>query len=338
MKIINIMLAKDLGGIQQAFVKYSQMLQQIGARVENIITKNAQIASQLTSYQTLNNWGQWDLFSIYSLRKILRTFKPDAIICHGSRAMIFAHFARQDKNCKLIGAAHNHNYKWLYKCDAVLSITQNLADFLTGKGIAKDNLYIIGNTLAISKPHELKNFKKPLVIGTLARLVQQKGIDIFLKAIAILRNKGYDFEVKIGGDGLEKKQLMKLATSLQLKNIEFIGWVADKESFFQQLDIFCSPSLYEPFGIVILEAMLHATPIVATKTQGPLENIINGQTGLLCNIGEPEDLADKLLQLAQNQELAQNLALNAYNYLLANFSQPVIKEKLNQCIVKICSM
>jgi len=331
------MLSKDLGGIQQSFVKYSQMLGELGFEVQNIIAKNAEIALHLDGYKTVGNLFQWDVFSIWKLRLILKQFKPDAIICHGSRAIIFAHYANQDKKCRLIGAAHNKNYKWLFKCDAIIAVTKSLANFLISKNLPKERLHIVGNAVEVSKQHCVKEFKKPVVIGALSRFVKIKGIDIFLKAIAILQNKGLDCRVVIGGDGDEKNQLMELSSSLRLKNVDFIGWVIDKDSFFQQIDIFCLPSIYESFGIVLLEAMLYSTPIVATKSEGPLENIIDCETGVLCEVSDPGDLADKLLLVAQDSQLAQKIATDAYNYLLDNFSQSVIGKKLNKCIHEICS-
>jgi len=336
LKIVNMMLSRDLGGIQKAFVNYSQMLKHSGHTVLNIVSQDAQITKYLESHVAIKNLGQWDFYSVWQLRKILKEFKPDCIIAHGSRAIIFCHYANTDKNCKLIGVAHNHNYKWFYKCDHILSITNQLADFLVSKQIARNQISILGNTLEITKPHTLKQFAKRTVIGTLSRLVPQKGIDVFLKAIAILQNKGHKFEVIVGGDGTQKQDLIKLAHDLKVE-VKFIGWVEDKDSFYEKLDIFCLPSLYEPFGIVMLEAMMHSVPIVSSKAEGPLENITDGHNGILSELGSAEDLADKLLYLTQNQELAGVIAKNAYDYVSSNYSNQIIQQKLNNHLIKICS-
>ena len=88
------------------------------------------------------------------------------------------------------------------------------------------------------------------VIGALGRFVPEKGFNYLIEAISILRDRKYRVKLLIGGAGPLEIQLKKLAHGLNIgKNIEFIGWINDKESFFKTVDIFCIPSVFETFGI-----------------------------------------------------------------------------------------
>jgi glycosyltransferase involved in cell wall biosynthesis len=334
------MLSRDLGGIQKAFVNYNNMLTKAGNNVLNIASKNSQIIQEhkeLDKYAQIKNLCQWDIYSIFQLRKIFKKFDPDCIIAHTSRAIKFCHYARFNTKYKLIAAAHNYNYKWFGKCDYVFSITKHLADFLNTKQIPQDLIYIVGNSLEITRPFRMKDFSNTIILGTLSRLVPQKGLNIFLRSVCLLQQKGNNFKVIIGGDGQQRAELEKLAQELDIKNIEFAGWVNDKDQFFDKIDIFCLPSLIEPFGIVTLEAMMYGVPIVATRSEGPSQNISDGQNGLLCELGDAQDMAEKIWLLSNKPDLAKALARNAYSYVVNNFSSNIIQNTLNNHLKHICS-
>ncbi len=121
------------------------------------------------------------------------------------------------------------------------------------------------------------------------------------KAIKILKKKNNDLHAVIGGSGEEKDNLIALAHKLNLQDqISFTGWVNDRDKFFKQIDIFCLPSLHEPFGIIVLEAMEASMPIVSTDTEGPAAILNDMQDGLICKAGSAEDLAAKIVYLIEN--------------------------------------
>lgn len=175
----------------------------------------------------------------------------------------------------------------------------------------------------------------PLIIGTFARFVKKKAIDLFLESLAILKSKGYNFKAIIGGDGEEKQALLNLTKKLGLVDqVKFTGWVEDKRRFFSEIDIFCLPSRHEPFGIILLEAMLNKVPVVATKTEGPLEILRNNQDGLLAEI-DPNDFADKIAYLIDNKDKAVIYSNNAYLRLMENYVIDVVSQKLAEFLTLI---
>ena len=116
-----------------------------------------------------------------------------------------------------------------------------------------------------------------------------------------------------------------------------MGWVKDKDRFFADIDIFCLPSLHEPFGIIILEAMGHSLPIVATNTEGPHEILRDGQDGLICDKNSSTDLALKLAYLIGNQNKALEFARSAYLRLEENYAINVVALKLVELIKRVDS-
>ncbi|AFC71282.1 glycosyltransferase family 4 protein [Rickettsia australis] len=330
MKVLNIMLSRDLGGIQQAFLNYNAALEMQKIEIINITSYKAKINSFLrkTSFK-LPNLVPIDPLSVLILKYIIYKIKPDIIIAHGNRAINFSKFIKS-QNIKLIGIAHNYSLKGLRKCDFVIALTHHMEEFLLKNNFAESKICIIPNMINIYKDFTPnKTYRKPIVIGVLARFVAKKGVDVFINAIKILKEKKYDIQAVIGGNGEEKDNLIALARKLNLQSqISFTGWVNDRDKFFKQIDIFCLPSLHEPFGIIVLEAIEASVPLVSTDTEGPAEILKHMQDGLICKAGSAEDLAEKIVYLIDNPLKAKEFSKNAYLTLKQNYDIKVVSKKL----------
>jgi len=330
MKVLNIMLSRDLGGIQQAFLDYNAALKMQKIEVINVTSYNAKINSFLPSKSfKLSNLATFDPFSVLILKYIIYKTKPDIIIAHGNRAINFSKLAKS-QNIKLIGIAHNYSLKGLRKCDFVIALTHHMKEFLLKNNFAESRIFILPNMINISKDFvPNKSYREPVIIGVLSRFVTKKGIDVFINAIRILKDKKYDIQVVIGGSGEEKNNLTTLVHALNLQDqISFTGWIDDKNKFFEQIDIFCLPSLHEPFGIIALEAIEASIPIVSTDTEGPREILRHMQDGLICSSGSNEDLAEKIAYLIDNPIKAKEFSKNAYHRLTQNYDIKVVSKKL----------
>lgn len=336
MKVLNIMLSHDLGGIQQAFLDYNLALKMQNIEVINVTSHNAKINSSLIQKSfKLPNLIPIDPISILLLKYIIYKTKPDIIIAHGNRAINFSKLAKT-KNIKLIGIAHNYSLKGLRKCDFVIALTNHMKEHLLENNFSESKIFILSNMINITEDFTSKQYKKPIIIGVLARFVAKKGVDVFIKAIKILQDKNYEIQAVIGGDGEEKDNLINLVDTLNLQDkISFTGWIQDKSKFFEQIDIFCLPSTHEPFGIILLEVMEAGIPIASTDTEGPIEILEHMQDGLICKAGSAEDLAEKITYLIDNPKKAEEFSKNAYLKLTKNYDINVISKKLFQYLTKI---
>jgi len=157
--------------------------------------------------------------------------------------------------------------------------------------------------------------KKELGITTLnkiiifaGRLDEIKGLQCLLQSLTILKKKSFDFHLFIAGKG-EFQATMDFVQDLYT-NITFTGFV-NKDRLYKLLsvaDIGVVPSLYEEFGYVILEMMMHQLPVIAFKTTGPAEIIEDGYTGLLADLSF--DQPDQSIQnLAEKIEFIRSFFL-----------------------------
>ncbi|MDA0195422.1 MAG: glycosyltransferase [Bacteroidetes bacterium] len=139
---------------------------------------------------------------------------------------------------------------------------------------------------------------------TSGRIVEQKGIDILLKSVSTLLSTHNSVKIKIAGKGPEKQKLLKLAAALNLhEDIEWLGELTRQQTknYINQCDCFILASRHETFGNVLTEAIACGKPIIATTCGGP-EDIVNETNGLLAKVNNPEDLAQKMLQMINNYD------------------------------------
>ncbi|WPY00493.1 Glycosyltransferase family 4 protein [Candidatus Trichorickettsia mobilis] len=327
MKVLNIMLSRKLGGIEQSFLDYSFALKSQNINVINVTSVFAKVNSSSATSIKLPNLGPWDFFSMLYLIILVVFIKPDLIIVHGNRAVNFARKA--GKRCPIVGIAHNYKVADLLKCNYIIALTEHMREYLIKQHFEESCIQVIPNMINIRKDPVVRKFHSPVVIGTMTRFVKKKGVDILLKSLAKLRDQHYNFKAIIGGGGEEESNLLKLVQELKLEQyVSFVGWINNKEKFFNEVDIFCVPSLHEPFGIIILEAMVNSMPIVSTNTEGPSEIIRNRHDGLLCTAGSVDDLTLKLAYLLINSMDAKKYAENAYVRVNDKYTTSVVAPQL----------
>lgn len=145
----------------------------------------------------------------------------------------------------------------------------------------------------------------PLRLMTVSRLSSEKGVDVAIDAIKILIDKEIDTHLTIAGDGIEEENLVNKVKAMHLeKNITFIGAVEHSEILhrIQQCSILLIPSRYEPFGMVALEAACMQRPVIASRTGGLPEVVVDKVTGLLVTPEDPQALADAIQYFYDNPE------------------------------------
>jgi len=335
MHIINAMFGKGKGGIEQAFVDYSKVLIRLGYETTALIHPDAEIKEILINenipFIEIKNKGVWDIFAVGRLKKAIKDIGADIAICHGNRAINLIYKAGV---CKVIGVAHNYKIKRFGKLETVITVSKKLKRIVEKLGVK--NVFHIPNMIEVmSVPPIRKSFNSPVVIGTMGRFVHKKGFADFINAISIL-SKEVDIKVKIAGDGELKEELKQQVKELGLDNVEFLGWVKNKEKFYNDIDIFCLPSLEEPFGIVMLEAFVNALPIVSTDARGPSEVITSGKDGIIVPKNNPAELADGLKKLVLDENKARELGRQGYITAKENYSVEAVSKRIDEVLKKCC--
>jgi glycosyltransferase involved in cell wall biosynthesis len=150
-------------------------------------------------------------------------------------------------------------------------------------------------------------------IGFVGRLVEGKGLDIFLKAAAKVVEQKVDARFIIVGSGPLEENLKIMTANFGLsQNVIFTGWRSDVLRMISCFDVLiqATTNFPESFGNTIIEAMAVNKPVIASKVSGPDEIVLDGETGFLVEPGNVEQLVEKIFVILEDKKLAEELGKN----------------------------
>jgi len=212
----------------------------------------------------------------------------------------------------IVPVARRTLYRWLA---AIAAVSSDVAREVKSEYIGKQ-VFVLPNPCCVDCIREaagpVQHNKGELCkLITVGRLIHQKGIDVLLKALHLLRKQGLrSWQLEILGDGPMRHQYQRMAVELGLEGyVKFMGYVTNPYLRMVQSDIFVHAARWEGFGMVIVEAMALGLPIVATSCPGgPKEILDHGRYGRLVPPDNPDALAETLAELIHNPAERQRLS------------------------------
>lgn len=225
-----------------------------------------------------------------------------------------------------------------YMSDEVQSFFQAPADKLT---IIPNGVDLVDLTENID--HDLAEFRTNYaapdeqLVFTVARLVYEKGIHLLVSAALHILEAVPNTQIIIAGRGPETTYLQQHIEQLGITNrVHLIGFISDedKERLFQVADCAVFPSLYEPFGIVALEAMALGCPVIVSDVGGLSEVVQQAQNGLKIQADDEQSLAEGIIHALQNSELMAQYAATARHSVQELYNWPRIADLTRQVYEK----
>jgi glycogen(starch) synthase len=210
---------------------------------------------------------------------------------------------------------------WLaFQADRMISPTRFIVEqLITGFELAEDHVVHIPNGIDpdLWRPAHTSSMptapSPPLVVSW-GRVQYEKGFQVLARAMHQLRGRVPDVSSVIAGRG---SYLPELQTQIDVEGVsdivELPGFLndADLRHLVHRAGCVVIPSLYEPFGIVALEALAAGAPLIVARTGGLAELVAGTHAGVTFEPGNPDDLADAIEQVLTNHELATILVANA---------------------------
>lgn len=200
--------------------------------------------------------------------------------------------------------------------DRVIAVSKGMKDdILKCYTIPEDRIRVIYNGIDLDeyRPVETNIARREYGVGGdyilfVGRMSRQKGIVHLLDAVPHLPG---DVQVVLcaGAPDTEEIEREVMERVAGKPNVVLIREMVPKHKIIElytHARVFCCPSIYEPFGIINLEAMACETPVVASAVGGILEVVVDGETGFLVEPGDPEALAHAINTLLQNENLARS--------------------------------
>ncbi len=183
-----------------------------------------------------------------------------------------------------------------------------------------------------------KAINDEIIIGYIGRLSPEKGVVYVLKALPFILSKYKNIKVIIAGDGPHKNVLQRSAEELGIsERVFFIGWIDQVFETMKQFDIMVVPSLNEPFGIVVLEAMACGVPLIAAYSGG-IKDILpsNESCALLVPPADSEAITNAILRLLEDTTLRVNMVENAFKRFCTHFTDDIMIRKTIAIYRMVC--
>lgn len=333
MRICQVMLAKGFGGAERYFVDLSRDLAQRGHQVLAVCHPSGMVLEHLSrtagvEIATVSSLGAWDPFAVRRLRAVIGSYRPAVVQAHLARAVHLAGKALRNTSMPLLAKTHNYvNLKYFRNVGLFLPTTRDQAEYLLQQGIAPERMQVIPNFSALSPATPPTD--RPAAMVAMGRFVRKKGFQVLLEALAEVRRGNVPLPpVFLAGDGPLRMELERAARRLDVGDlVQFVGWQNDPAAFLDRGTLFVLPSLDEPFGIAVLEAMARGVPIIATTTQGPRE-ILDADIATLVPPDDSGALAAALVQLLAHPEEARARAARAARRFRSCYAADVVVPQL----------
>jgi len=180
----------------------------------------------------------------------------------------------------------------------------------------------------------------PPTVAFAGRLVQEKGVDVLLKAFAKVVEQVPEARLLLAGEGPQQERLRGLIAKLGLStNVSMLGHIPRREleQHFAPAWAQAVPSIQEEtFGLVAAEAMMRGTAVVASSSGGLNEIVQNGQAGFLVPPGEVNLLAEALIRFLKDRDLAEQMGKSAREFALRHFTGEISVEKFITLYQNLC--
>ncbi len=356
MKVIQIVSNKFWGGGERYVFDLSRSLREEGCDVEIVARDYNDVAGRfiddafMVSVAPLG--GIIDFISPHRIAKIINSCKDNRVIihCHNFKDAITALRARHLTHRVNVGvvvtrhlvkaAKTDRLHRWVYRgANHIIFVSQLALDgFLTtNPPIDCGKLSVVHNSVKINTAvkriePEPTSDGLPLKLLFVGRVCRDKGIEVLLDALKLLKDENLTLDVVGTGDDSYVEQLKQIAEDSGISGrVHWLGFHEDVHPFIESADVVVCPSIVrEACPLSVLECMAHGKAVIASDNGGQAEFVASGRNGVLVPSGNPEKLAEAIRGLIASPELRQRLGRNALSDFRETLSYPVFIAKMQK--------
>ncbi|PHI28050.1 glycosyltransferase [Budvicia aquatica] len=384
MKTLHVINLGKLGGVERLFLEYingenaknDQILcigDHIGEEIfSQLKNKNIRFANRICSTLKIKYPS---FIRKYVLKRKIEQANADLVIVWD---LVLSLPAKPSKG-KIV--YYDHGCSWRYKHNKKTLQFFAMLDGCLAASIASKrvmqlrfnlpcDIYVIANRIVVPQniDHSPRNIGHQIRLGTASRLVGLKGISVSILTIKELVERGVDISLVIAGKGPDQEHLEELVNKLNLQNhVKFLGFQSDLSDFFNNIDIYMSTPITEPFGLSCMEALYYGVPVIFPMIDGQPEVILDKYCGigLIPKVTPEEHYADTGINVDFPHEiydpindcLSEALVLshiecadaieniinnhykeyrkNAFNYVDESFQHNKFKDELRTALITI---
>ncbi len=342
MNILQLVPKLNVGGVEKGTVEVARHLTLNGHKAVvvsggGMFEKNLAAVGARHYNILIGSKNPFVMFLSYiKLKNVIRKENIDIIHARSRIPALIGFFAARATQKTFITTAHGQYKKHLISRvmgwgKIVIAANETMARYMKENfGVPLERMVIIPRGVDLKKfsfvsPREKSN--KVFRVGMISRLTPLKGHPDFLQAMAYVSRRVHNLEIVIMGDRKNAKEEYIKKIDLTVKRlmlgniVRFVESDQDVAEVLKTFNVLVSANRsQEAFGRTVVEAQARGVPVVATRVGGVAENIDDGNTGLLCEPTNHQEMAEKVLRLAENQELAQTIAVKAREFVEKKYS------------------
>jgi len=331
-KILFVNFSNDWGGGENWYDITSKELSDLGYIVEFFGNAGSELQKRVNFpfyTMTISSLSFLNPFKMIKIWKTIRKISPDVVILNSSKELksiaFIASYLRVEKIIYRRGILNQITPSFLNKFLLKRCTTHYIANSKTtrlsfSRILDPEKVEVIYNGIKSIVKNPRVNYKSKKTIIA-ARLSEEKGVDLGIKAFAEVAKKDTDAELHIFGVGAEDRVLRRLVTNLDIKNkVFFCGFSSDLANELSEFSMLLMPSRKEGLAFVLLEAMNNNLPCVAFTGNSAEEIIVDGKTGYLVDAFNIELMAERILDVISNSERAEIFGRAGKNRLIEKFT------------------
>ena len=216
----------------------------------------------------------------------------------------------------------------------VITVYERQRNVLIDQGVKEGKTKRIYNGVDLGQFNYVEKENVNKRIGILGRLSPEKNHTLFLKAAKLIINEGYECTFTIAGDGPEKDNIEELIRKLELEShVEMLGNINNPEVFFHSIDVMVLTSTTEAFPMSILESFATGVPVVSINVGGINEMIDDNLTGILIDNYDPNEFANKILNILNCSENTVKIIRAARKLAETNFNSQLMLSETRKVYV-----
>ena len=330
-KLYNICLARGGGGLERMFLNYDEIL---GNHI-NILSCDSWVLKNIKSnnYIIVNKCNV-----IYKLFKLINISGKSLFICHCKRSLYYLDILKWYFGSQIITIFVNHNNnikKKVLSADYSIIISSKMKKKFIEKKYNEQKIFTLNN-FSIREKREIFLKKSIKNIAFIGRLGLEKGcFKMITQLTNILVNR--NLKLNIYGDGIEFNKILDYIKQNNLfKYIELHGWIDNISKCYENNDLIVVPSIYESFGVVIIDAFYYNCPcIISNNVFINNEIIFNENNCLTYDINNENELGEKIHKLINNIDLFKKIQINGFDTFNEKLNHHIAKNRLNDTIYEI---
>jgi glycosyltransferase involved in cell wall biosynthesis len=292
--------------------------------------------------------GRLDFATIRFLRQYVRNEGISLIHAHGYKANLYAWLAARHLRVPLVATCHNWTHATislriyaqldicvLRRFHKIVCVSMSLVDKLAAAGVPRKRILMVPNGVELPSREEktatilqTQSEAKDVVVGTVGRMVPQKGFQFLLQVIPALLGEFPRTKFLFVGEGPFREALEQQSRELGIQShVTFTGQQEDMRRVYESMDIFVLPSLNEGMPMTILEAMASAKPVIATSVGAIPTLIVPEVTGMLIQPQDSAGLRSALVRLLGEPGLRTSLGMKGRLRVSEDYSLQAMAQK-----------